>query len=227
MVPTMTTLLPRFTSEWAVRLEADALLTVGREIGSTAWRDRVLTPGTTSPCVLRQMLPGHTAGRHLPQLSGWRGSPAASWHARATLPRHLFARLLERLDSTLQHAAWDESRGQGHRPWLGEDSGGSRPETPAFQAAFGQPTTPRPGEGVPVARLLGRFHAGSGGLLTRVVAPLLTHDRARGPAVQPGLPAGDGLGAARGLCASAPLARLVPAGVPAVLRVGARPSVAV
>jgi hypothetical protein len=47
------------------------------------------------------------------------------------------------------------------------------PDTPAFREAFGQPNVPRPGCGVPVARLLGRFHAGTGVLLTRVVAPLL------------------------------------------------------
>jgi hypothetical protein len=33
MVPTMTTILPRVTGEWAVRLAADAILTVCREIG--------------------------------------------------------------------------------------------------------------------------------------------------------------------------------------------------
>jgi hypothetical protein len=33
MVPSMTTILQRFTSEWAVLLEADAMLTVCREIG--------------------------------------------------------------------------------------------------------------------------------------------------------------------------------------------------
>jgi hypothetical protein len=53
------------------------------------------------------------------------------------------------------------------------------PDTSALQAAFGQPTAQRPGCGVPVARLLGLFHAGTGGLLTLVVAPLLTHDLAR------------------------------------------------
>ena len=36
MVPNMTTILQRFTSEWTMLLEADAILTVCREIGSTA-----------------------------------------------------------------------------------------------------------------------------------------------------------------------------------------------
>jgi hypothetical protein len=33
MVPNMTAILQRFTGEWAVRLEADAILTVCRAIG--------------------------------------------------------------------------------------------------------------------------------------------------------------------------------------------------
>ena len=48
MVPTMTTILQRFAGEWAARLHPEAVLTVCRESGYTAWRDRVLTPGTTS-----------------------------------------------------------------------------------------------------------------------------------------------------------------------------------
>jgi hypothetical protein len=60
-----------------------------------------------------------------------------------------------------------------------------------------------------------------------VVAPRLTPDWALGPAVQPRVPAGAGLAAERGLCSSAPLARLAQAGGPAVRRVGARQRVAV
>jgi hypothetical protein len=66
----MTSILQRFTGEWAMWLQAEAMLTVCREIGYTAWRDRLLTPVTTRPLVLGQMLHGHTACRHLPHLSG-------------------------------------------------------------------------------------------------------------------------------------------------------------
>jgi hypothetical protein len=51
-----------------------------------------------------------------------------------------------------------------------------------------------------VARLLGLFHASTGLLLTRVVAPLLTHDLAQVQAVHPSLRPGDGLVGDRGLC---------------------------
>ena len=45
------------------------------------------------------------------------------------------------------------------------------PDTPALQEAFGQPTEQRPGCGLPVARRLGLFQAGTGLLMTLVVAP--------------------------------------------------------
>jgi DDE family transposase len=99
------------------------------------------------------------------------------------------------------------------------------PDTPALQDAFGQSTAQRPGCGVPVAHLLGVFHAGTGVLLTRVVAPLLTHDLAPVQAVHPALHPGDVLVADRGRCAYAHLALLARAGVHAVRSVGARPIV--
>ena len=96
------------------------------------------------------------------------------------------------------------------------------PDTPALQAAFGQPSVQRPGGGFPVARLLGLFHADTGLLLKLVVAPLLTHDLAHVQAVHPSLQPGDVLVADRGLCSYAHLALLVQAGLHAVLRAGAR-----
>jgi Transposase DDE domain len=96
------------------------------------------------------------------------------------------------------------------------------PDTPALQEAFGQSTEQRPGCGFPVAPLLGLFHAGTGGLLTLVVAPLLPHDLAQVQVVHPALHPGDVLVVDRGLCSYAPPALLVQAGVHAVLRVGAR-----
>jgi hypothetical protein len=184
MVPNITTILPRFTGEWAMRLPPEALLTICREIGYTAWRDRVLTPVTTVQLFLWQMLHGHTACSHLPHLSGLRCRAAASCQARARLPLCFFDLLLERFGSAVQRSALDEGRWQGHRTCLVEGSGCSMPDTSALQAAFGQPTAQRHGCGVPVARLLGLFHAGTGGLLKLVVALLLTHDLARVQAVR-------------------------------------------
>jgi hypothetical protein len=219
MVPSLTTILQRLTGEWATLLQPDAILAVCREIGYTAWRDRLLTPVTTVQLFLLQILHGNTACSHLPHLSGLRFSAAAYGQARARLPRRFFDLLLERFSRAVQRSALDEGRGHGHRTFLVEGSGCAMPDTPALQDACGPSTEPRPGCGVPVARLLGLFHAGTGVLLTRVVAPLLTHDRARAQAVHPALQPGDVLVADRGLCPYAHLALLVQAGVHAVLRV--------
>jgi hypothetical protein len=222
MVPNRTTILQRFTGEWAVRLEAAAILTVCCEIGYTAWRDRVLTPVTTMHLFCLQILPGNTACSHRPHLSGLRCSAAAHCQARAKLPRRLFALRRERFGTAVQRSALDDGRWQGHRTLLGAGSGCSMPATPALQEAFGQSEEPRPGGGFPGARLLGLFHAGPGALLKLVVAPLLTHELAPGQAVHPRLQPGDVLVADRGLCSYAHRALLVQAGVHAVRRVGAR-----
>jgi IS4 transposase len=222
MIPSITTILQRFSGEWAVLLQPDAILTVCREIGYTAWRDRVLTPVTTVQLFLLQILHSNTACSHLPHLSGLRFSAAAYCQARARLPVRFFDRLLEHLGRAVQRSALDEGRWYGHRIFFVDGSGCSMPDTPALQEAFGQPTEQRPGCGFPVARLLGLFHAGTGVLLKLVVAPLLTHDLARVQAVHPSLQPGDVLVADRGLCSYAHLALLVQAGVHAVLRVGTR-----
>src|SRR5919106_456959 len=222
MVPNITTILQRFSGEWATLLQPEAILAVCGEIGYTGWRDRVLTPGTTVQLFLLQILHGNTACRHLPHLSGLRFSAAAYCQARAKLPRRLFALLLERFGSVVQPCISSEGRWHGHRTCLVDGSGCSMPDTPALQEAFGQPTAQRPGCGVPVARLLGLCHAGTGLLLKLVVAPLLTHDLAQVQAVHPALQPGDVLVADRGLCAYAHLALLVQAGLQAVRRVGAR-----
>ena len=195
MVPNITTILPRFTGEWAMLLQPDAILAVCGEIGYTGWRDRVLTPVTTMQLFLLQILHGHTACSHLPHLSGLRFTAAASCQARAKLPWHLFALLLERFGSAVQRSALDEGRWHGHRTFLVDGSGCSMPDTPTLQEAFGQPTEQRPGCGFPVARLLGLCHAGTGVLLKLVVAPLLTHDLAQVQKVHPTLEAGVGFAA--------------------------------
>jgi hypothetical protein len=67
-------------------LQPEAILAVCREIGYTTWRDRVLTPVTTMQLFRWQILHGHTACSHLPQLSGLRFTAAAYCQARARLP---------------------------------------------------------------------------------------------------------------------------------------------
>jgi hypothetical protein len=222
MVPTLSTILPRFTGEWAVLRPPAAILTVCRELGYPAWRDRVLTPVPTIPVCLLPILHGHPASTHRPHVSGLRFRAAAYGHARARLPLPLFPLLRERCGSAGRRSAVDDGRWQGQRTCRVEGSGCSRPAPPALQAAFGPSPEQRPGGGVPVARLPGLFPAGTGVLLKLLVAPLLTHDLAPVRAVHPSFQEGEVLVAARGLCSYAPLALLVQAGVHAVRRIGAR-----
>jgi hypothetical protein len=150
MVPSVTAIPQRFSTEWAALLQPDAILAVCREIGYTAWRDRVLTPVTTIQLFLLQILHGSTACRHLPHLSGLRFSALAYCQARAKLPVNLFALLLTRLCASMQPHVSDEWRWQSHRTFLVDGSGDSMPDTPALQDAFGQPTEQRPRCGFPV-----------------------------------------------------------------------------
>ena len=224
MVPSIATILQRFTGEWATLRQPDAILAVCGAIGSTAWRDRVLTPVTPRPLLLWPVLPGHTACRHRPPRSGVRFTAAASWPARAPRPLPCVALRLERFGTAGPAAAVADGRWPGHRPWFVDGSGGSRPEPPPRQDAGGPSTGPRPGGGCPMAHLLGRCPAGTGVLLKRVVAPRLPHALAQGQRGPPRCAPGRGRVAARGRWAYAPLARLVQAGGPAGRRVGARPS---
>jgi hypothetical protein len=70
MVPSITAILQRLTGEWAALLQPDAILAACGAVGYTGWRDRVLTPVTTVPLFLWQLLHGNTACSHLPHLSG-------------------------------------------------------------------------------------------------------------------------------------------------------------
>jgi Transposase DDE domain len=222
MVPSITTVLMRFKTDWAAQLQPDAIKAACQEAGYTSWRDRLLTPVTTIQLFLLQILHGNTACSHLPHLSGLQFSASAYCQARTKLPLDLFGLLLTRLCTSVQPHVSEEGRWHGHRTFLVDGSGCSMPDTPALQQAFGQPTVQRPGCGFPVARLLGLFHAGTGLLMKLVVAPLCTHDLAHVQKVHPTLAPGDVLVADRGLCSYAHLALLVQAGVHAVLRLGAR-----
>jgi hypothetical protein len=118
MVRNITTIRQRFSGAWGALLQPEALLTVCRESGDTAWRDRVLTPVTTGQLFLLPMLHGHTACSHLPHLSGLRCRAAAYGQARARLPWRCFALLSERFARAVQPWLSSESQWHGHRTFL-------------------------------------------------------------------------------------------------------------
>src|SRR5687768_9140786 len=130
MVPSVTAILQRFTTEWAILLQPEAILAACGEVGYLAWRHRVLTPVTTVQLFLLQILHGNTACSHLPHLSGIRFSAAAYCQARARLPLRVFDLLLEHFNSAVQPCLSSESRWHGHRLFLVDGSGCSMPESP-------------------------------------------------------------------------------------------------
>jgi Transposase DDE domain len=222
MLPSVTTVLQRFKTDWAVQLEPEAIHAACEAVGYTAWRDRLLNPVITVHLFLLQILHGNTACRHLPHLAGFYFSASAYCQARAKLPIRVLEHLLERLGQSAQATVAEEGRWHGHRTFFVDGSGCSMPDTPVLQEEFGQPSEQRPGCGFPVARLLALFHAGTGLLTQLVSAPLLTHDLALVQNVHPSLASEDVLVADRGLCSYAHIALLVRLGMHAVFRVGSR-----
>ena len=185
MRPSVTTVLQRFTTDWAAPLEPEVIHAAGEAVGYTAWRDRLLNPVITGPWFLWPMLHGYTACRHLPHLSGVSCSASADCQARAKLPIRVLAHLLERLGQSAQATVAAAGRWHGHRTFCVDGAGGSMPDTPVWPEECGQPAAPRPGGGCPVARLWALVHAGTGLFTQLVSAPWLTHALALGPHVHP------------------------------------------
>jgi hypothetical protein len=122
MVPSITSILQRRRGEWDALLQPEAILAVCGEIGYTGWHDRVLTPVTTVPLFLLQILHGTTACSHLPHLPGWRFSAAAYCQARAKLSLRPFAIIIEGSGSAVQPAISRAGRWHGHRTFLVDGS---------------------------------------------------------------------------------------------------------
>ena len=165
-----------------VERAADALGLTGRQ--------RILTPAVTLHLALRRALHGGTAISHLRHLADVAFTPSAYCQAIARLPEDFF-HLLQLLVTNRLRDDRPEDRWRGHRLFLVDGTGVSMPDTPALQAAFGQPGVQKPGCGFPVAHVLALFEARSGYLLKTVVAPLRTHDLKHAAAMHPELQPGD------------------------------------
>jgi hypothetical protein len=130
LVPRVTTVLQRFTTEGAAQLQPEAISAACEAVGDTAWRDRLRKPVSTVQVFLLQILHGHTTCRPLPHRAGFSCSASAYCQARAKLPICGLEHLLERLGQSAQSPVAEEGRWHGHRTFFVDGSGCSMPDTP-------------------------------------------------------------------------------------------------
>src|SRR5215510_4832190 len=133
MVPSVTTVLQRFKTDWAAQLQPEAIHAACEAVGYTAWRDRLLNPVITVHLFLLQILHGNTACRHLPHLAGFYFSASAYCQARAKLPIRVLEHLLERLGQSVPSTVSEEGRWHGHRTFVVDGSGCAMPDTRVLQ----------------------------------------------------------------------------------------------
>ena len=217
MVASILRAVTQIKADVSGHLQAARIESICRELGHT-WRDRLLTPTVTVHAFLLQVLHGNTACDQVPYLIGGDFTGEAYGQARRRLPLQLFERLLAATTEALGSCRDEAARWCGHRVWLLDGSSCSMPDTPALQAAFGQPGAQKPGCGFPVAHLLTLFHAGTGLLQKVLTAPLRTHDLADAWRMQAELAPDDVLLADRGFCSFAHLAQLQQGGFHGVFR---------
>jgi hypothetical protein len=218
MIPTLTAALAQLRSELASVLEPAALRELCRR-HCPAWRERLLDPVTTIHLFVLQILHGNTACARLPRLTGRMFTASAYCQARSRLPLAVLQNLLARVaDAVRPLVGGEDGRWRGLRTFFIDGSGVSMPDTPALQAAFGQPTNQAPGCGFPVARVLALFHAGTGLLLKLLTGPLRSHEVAQATLTHDGLQPGDVLVGDRAFGTFAHMAVLVRRGLHGVFR---------
>ena len=89
MIARLNRILHQFRDAGTSALEPEAIVGACRQVGYTAWRDRLLNPVATIQVFLLQVLHGNTACAHLPHLAGLSFTPSASCKARGRLPLDL------------------------------------------------------------------------------------------------------------------------------------------
>ena len=218
MPPRIIAVLARLRQDLAACLSPEAIRRACRDEGHH-WRDRRLGPVATVYLFLLQVLHGNTACQHVVHFAGWVATAGAYCQARKRLPLGVLHRLLEAVAGSVRGATAEAARWLGHRVWVIDGSSFSMPDTPALQAAFGQPAGQRPGCGFPVAKWLALFDVATGMLLRSATAPLRSGEMARCAGVSDDLEPGDVVLGDRGFCSYAHLALLVGRGLHAVFRV--------
>ena len=217
MPPRIIAVLARLRQDLAACLGPEAIRRACRDEGRR-WRERQLGPVATVSLLLLQVLHGNTACQHVVHFARWTASASAYCQARTRLPLGVLHRLLEQVAGSVRGATAEAARRLGHRVRVVDGSSFSMPDTPALQAAFGQPAGQRPGCGFPVAKWLALFDVATGMLLRSATAPLRSGEMARCAGIPDELGPGDVVLGDRGFCSYAHLALLVGRGLHAVFR---------
>lgn len=199
------------------------------------WRERTLGPVATVQLFMLQALWFNTAIEHLRHLAGFPFAAAAYCKARMRLPLEVLQQLLLDSSASMRAATGNHadaggaadagaatSLWRGLRAFLVDGSSTIAPDTPALQAAFGQPSGQKPGCGFPVPKTLGLFDAFTGMIVQMLAFPLFTHEQSKVWQLHPHLKAGDLLVGDRGLCSFVHLALLGARGVLACFRLHQR-----
>jgi hypothetical protein len=206
--PGIVTILGRLTQDLADELSPNAIEQACKD-EQYSWRDRLLNPMTTVYLFLLQILHGNTACSHVVHFGRWNFTDTAYRAARKRLPLGVLRRLAERVAERLRTSTTGRSTWYGHRVWLLDGSSFSMPDTPAVQAAFGQPGGQRPGCGFPVAKFLALFDLATGMLLRVEPAPLRSHEMSQCAVATSTLMPGDIALGDRGFCSYAHFAILL------------------
>jgi uncharacterized membrane protein YgcG len=189
------------------------------------WRERQFGPVETVHLFVLQVLCFNTAIRHLRHLAGHAVNAAAYCEARMRLPLGVLRSLLRQSAEALgggSGGGGGSGRWCGLRVLLVDGSSSIAPDTPASQAAFGQPSNQKAGCGLPVPKILALFDAFTGMVLEALCLPLCSHEQSGVWRLHPMLSAGDLLVGDRGFCSYVHLAMLHARGVAGLFRMHQR-----
>jgi hypothetical protein len=128
---------------------------------------QVLNPDCSCRSAVAQVLAAQAALGEPPQVSA---DPSAYCQARRRLPLGLFKTAFQTIGESLRANVSLDYLWHQRRVWVVDGSSCSMPDTPALQAAFGQPDGQAPGCGFPVARLVGLFCWATGTIVDVVIA---------------------------------------------------------
>jgi DDE family transposase/transposase IS4-like protein len=212
---------------------------LGRSQSGTNSRERALPPRVTFWAFVWQVMQPQSSCREVVRKieAWWRwmqkdrsGMPALSasayCQARSRLSSETLELILSHSAHNLErHVLSQEEGPAGRRVRIVDGTGVSMPDTPSNQSCWPQPSAQKPGQGFPVAKLVGLFSLSSGALLEQEVGRLREHDSLLLTRLMGKIRKGDIVLADRAFCSYAALATLVARGADGLMRLHqARPA---